>query len=186
MSTPDPAGSRLAFMYDIYAQSDDHRRRYSLGRTGRKSLYVIGLNPSTATQEKSDPTIAKVEQVAIRTGYDGFVMFNLYPVRATDYNTLSKKAVAGAIARNTQVITTLLETDLLPTIWAAWGTPITRRYFFLQSARTIVEQLKQTRAIWVHFGALTVGGHPRHPSRLAYHWTFSDFDIEAYLSMFDC
>ncbi len=63
-------------MYDIYSRSNDDRLRFTLGRHGSKMLYVVGLNPSTATQEKSDTTVAKVEEVARRTGYAGFVMLN--------------------------------------------------------------------------------------------------------------
>ncbi|MCU0971806.1 MAG: DUF1643 domain-containing protein [Gammaproteobacteria bacterium] len=49
---------------------------------------MVGLNPSTATRDKSDPTAAKVERVARAHGYDGFVLVNLCPVRATDSRTL--------------------------------------------------------------------------------------------------
>jgi len=47
-------------MYDIYRSTADDACRFALGRSGRRRLVVVGLNPSTATREKSDPTVAKV------------------------------------------------------------------------------------------------------------------------------
>lgn len=169
-------------MYDLYSQSDDNSQRFVLGRAGKRMLFVIGLNPSTATQEKSDTTVAKVEHVAEISGYSGFAMLNLYPVRATDYNTLPEQALAGAIERNAKEIAVALGEEPMPTIWAAWGNPIAARRFFPQSARLLAQQLKTTNAKWMHFGELTACGHPRHPSRLAYSWTFSGFDIHSYVS----
>ena len=61
---------------------------------------MIGLNPSTATRDKSDTTVAKVEAVARRNGHDGFVMLNLYPLRATKPSTLPQRANATQLRRN--------------------------------------------------------------------------------------
>ena len=51
-------------MYDIYNSDQNDQWRYTLGRSGARPLLVIGLNPSTATQEKLDPTVTRVEKVA--------------------------------------------------------------------------------------------------------------------------
>ena len=76
-------------MYDIYSNDRNDTLRFTLGKSGSRKLLTVGLNPSTATQETSDTTVAKVEGVAKRTGFDGFVMLNLYPIRSTDFNALS-------------------------------------------------------------------------------------------------
>ena len=86
-------------MYDIYHPDQNNLWRYTLGRSGSKPLLVIGLNPSTATPEKLDPTVTRVEKVAQQSGFDGFVMLNLYPVRATDPKDLSPKADPEAYQR---------------------------------------------------------------------------------------
>lgn len=72
-------------MYDIYSNAHDDQWRYTLGQSGKRPLLTIGLNPSTATQEKADPTVARVERIAKDKGFNGFVMLNLYPVRKTDF-----------------------------------------------------------------------------------------------------
>jgi hypothetical protein len=105
-------------------------------------LYVIGLNPSTATQEKSDTTVAKVEEVARLNGYSGFAMLNLYPVRATDYNELPQIPEDTAIAQNTAEIETLLGSSQKPTIWAAWGQSALARSYFLSSAKLLETRLR--------------------------------------------
>ena len=87
-------------MYDIYQNDCQDKWRYTLGKAGANPLVVIGLNPSTATQEKADTTVAKAEKVALQQGYDGFIMLNLYPIRATDYRKLPVKVNATAFANN--------------------------------------------------------------------------------------
>ena len=87
-------------MYDIYHSDQNDQWRYTLGRSGARPLLVIGLNPSTATQEKLDPTVTRVEKVAQQCEFDGFVMLNLYPVRATDPKDLPPRADPVAYERN--------------------------------------------------------------------------------------
>lgn len=55
------------------------RLRYVLSKPGKNVLFVIGVNPSTANEEKPDPTMRKVIGFAEVNGFDGFVMLNLYP-----------------------------------------------------------------------------------------------------------
>ena len=50
-------------MYEIYHSEHDDQWRYTLGTIGKRPLITIGLNPSTATQEKLDNTVTKVEKV---------------------------------------------------------------------------------------------------------------------------
>ena len=47
-------------------------------------LYVFGINPSTATESRPDPTMRKIIGFAIRNGFEGFAMMNLYPLRSTN------------------------------------------------------------------------------------------------------
>lgn len=61
--------------------------RYTLTRTWdvyQPTLMVIGLNPSTADERALDPTLRRVRHFAKRDGYGGFVMSNLFAIRATD------------------------------------------------------------------------------------------------------
>jgi len=45
----------------------------------------------------------------------------------------------------------------------------------------IAERVQRFEPDWRHFGPLTVGGHPRHPSRLSYGWSFASFGAADYL-----
>ena len=66
--------------------SECHKFRYTLTRTWESltpKLCVIGLNPSTATAEKNDPTIRRCIGYAQAWGYGGLLMLNLYAYRAT-------------------------------------------------------------------------------------------------------
>ena len=56
-----------------------------------KPLMVIGLNPSTADENKTDPTIAKCVRLAKGWGYPGLIMCNLFAYRATDPEEMKKQ-----------------------------------------------------------------------------------------------
>jgi len=163
-------------MYDIYANAQDDSWRFTLGKSGLRKLLTIGLNPSTATQEKSDTTVAKVAGVAQRNGFDGFVMLNLYPLRSTDCQALPFDVDAEAFAENLSCIEAVVAADLTPVVWAAWGDNIQARSYFSASALELFARLQKYGTAWQHFGTLTKSGHPRHPSRLNYAWSFFEFD----------
>jgi hypothetical protein len=168
-------------MYDIYQSTADDACRFALGRSGSRNLVVVGLNPSTATREKSDPTAAKVERVARACGYDGFVLVNLCPVRATDCRTLPATVEPGLVKANLEAILNVAASVQDLVLWAAWGAPILTRQFLVGAAVAVAEHVERFSPAWQHFGPLTVGGHPRHPSRLSYAWRFAPFDTADYL-----
>jgi hypothetical protein len=167
-------------LFDLYASDCDGRWRFVLGQSGACPLYVIGLNPSTATQERADTTIAKVVRVARQHGYEGFVMLNLYPVRATDCRTLPVKPDPQAYCENLDQIERIIGAAKAPVIWAAWGSGIRIHDYFLSAVHTLAVRLQPFAPTWIHFGSLTKAGHPRHPSRLAYAWRFASFDCASY------
>jgi hypothetical protein len=167
-------------VYDLYANSSDDRSRFLLGRAGTRPILVVGLNPSTATREKPDTTISKVEAVALRAGHDGFMMLNLYPVRATDPTTLPRRADRKRMQHNIDLIESIVAAQCSPVIWAAWGASIRARPFFISAATELVMRLRRYAPRWQCYGPLTAGGHPRHPSRLRYAWQFAAFEADAY------
>ncbi|MDD5366463.1 MAG: DUF1643 domain-containing protein [Gallionellaceae bacterium] len=169
-------------MYDIYSNARDDHWRFTLGKCGSRKLFVIGLNPSTATQEKADTTVAKAERVAERNGYDGFVMLNLYPVRATNYHELPADVDREAYTMNQDRIVEIVSKESKPVIWAAWGESILARDYFMTAAADLIKRLGTYSPVWQHFGTMTATGHPRHPSRLQYAWSFARLDEKNYLS----
>jgi len=172
-------------MYDIYSNSHNNLWRFSLGKSGRRNLIIIGLNPSTATKEKADTTIAKVEVAATQAGFDGFIMLNLYPVCSTDFNDLPLEANEEAFADNLAKIESVVAAESEPIVWAAWGENILAREFFVATAKELFARLDKYGTVWQQFGSLTQSGHPRHPSRLHYAWEFSSFDTENYMQQFE-
>lgn len=162
--------------YAIYESERGDQWRYTLGIPGKKPLLAIGLNPSTATREKADPTVARVQRVAEINGYDGFVMLNLYPVRSTKFEDLPTTADARAYRKNLEAIERVVAGVRKPEIWAAWGQPVTKREYFSQARDELLERLAPYRPKWLRFGSLTKTGHPRHPSRLDYGWTLEPYE----------
>ena len=69
---------RWLYVPDFYTEY-----RYVLGTKGEKPLICIGVNPSTAEPDHLDNTLKSVERIALGNGYDSFIMFNVYPQRAT-------------------------------------------------------------------------------------------------------
>lgn len=79
---------------------DDHRytlwRRFKDGAPISRMVAFIGLNPSTATPEKLDPTVSKCEHWAKAWGFDGFVMLNLFSYRATEPKEMVEYEIRAA------------------------------------------------------------------------------------------
>ncbi len=169
-------------MYDLYSCNRGDTARFILGKSGRTQLYVIGLNPSTASREKADTTVAKVEQVAQRNAYEGFVMANLYPLRATDPQDLPAEHNARLSRRNILEIVDSFG-DEPPVMWAAWGVNISSRPYLLKACIKLHREVASRGGRWLHYGKLCQHGHPRHPSRLSYQWSFAEFDMAAYLAV---
>jgi len=64
--------------------SEDRAHRYDLIRqwAGERTLACIGLNPSTADEEKNDPTVFGMILRAQQWGFGRFVMLNLFGRRS--------------------------------------------------------------------------------------------------------
>ena len=43
---------------------DDDTARFMLGEVGENPIICFGINPSTANDEKDDPTISKIRKIA--------------------------------------------------------------------------------------------------------------------------
>lgn len=54
----------------------------------KNPLVAIAMNPSAANEETSDSTANRVINASIALRYDGWVIVNLYPERATDTNDM--------------------------------------------------------------------------------------------------
>lgn len=164
----------------IYKHNQDNTSRYILGELGTKNLVCIGINPSTATPEKLDNTLTKVRNIAIQNGYNGWIMLNVYPQRATDPKEIHKDLDFNIHEENLNQLKELLSSNYQFDIWASWGTLINKRSFLKPCLKDVVEVLGIHRN-WLHLNSLTKYGHPKHPLYLPYNSEFNKFDISNYL-----
>lgn len=164
--------------------------RFILGKKGKRPIICIGVNPSTATKEKDDPTIRRVVSFSERgdedrVKYDGWVMMNLYPQRSTDPKEIHKNINEELHQLNIAAIETALENiskHFRPTIWVAWGNLIDSRSFLKSKClKDIYEASKKFNCKWVNLGEKTKSGNPRHPLYLKGTSEFYEFNIEEYL-----
>lgn len=145
----------------VYSPCD--RYRYSLTRIwddgGRKACFVM-LNPSTATEQRNDPTIERCERRSRALGYGGIRIVNIFAWRETDPAALraandpvgpdNDSALRDAASWADHVI-------------AAWGVHGEHR----RRGDEVLSLLRATGRPLFHLG-LTRHGHPRHPLYVAY------------------
>ena len=163
-------------MFTLYASNSDDSHRYVLGVLGKRPLFTFGVNPHLASKCRSDRTVSLVRSVASKNGYDGFVMFNIYPVRSKTVAELPRKPDLAAIRENETAIHRVLNEYPSPHLWAAWGNDVEQRPYLAQAVVSLARSLAKYEPRWLRFGDLTKSGNPRHPSRLAYEWKFATFN----------
>lgn len=155
--------------------------RYMLGRVGRRPLVCIGINPSTAQPGALDPTLKSVERLANANGFDSWIMFNVYPQRATNPNDMDKMPDRALCDENLRWLQAVLaQTE--PTMWAAWGTLIEKRDYLPGLMREMVALTREKNIPWVTFGPRSKKGHPHHPLYLRKDSAPEPFDVENYLN----
>ncbi len=141
----------------------DDNERYLLGQPGRINILIFGVNPSTACPGEGnlDPTIKKVRKMIMDDGYDGWIMANLYPLRATDPKDLPKEADKKLLEKNLKVLAALEKNYYIDRVWAAWGDTIDKRFYLGDTLYDIAELISNVS--WYYRGTLTKSHNPRHP-----------------------
>ncbi|GAA4423482.1 hypothetical protein GCM10023188_02330 [Pontibacter saemangeumensis] len=125
---------------DIYHElNDDLAYRYTLGKSGQKPLIAIGLNPSKATSGKTDVTVSKVIGFAERNGFDGFIMLNLYPQRATLHHELHEEINSIIHSENIKAIVNCLAGYEEVNLLAVWGETIKKRAYLKTALQKLIQ-----------------------------------------------
>ena len=167
--------------FDIYEPKDlkeQEKFRYALGRSGKNMIICIGLNPSKASAEESDPTFTRIQNFLKAKGYENFVLLNLCPQRATKPKEV-KPDDKLAKKKNAQIVEYYLDKYPDAEIWCAWGSNI-KQEKFKTYFREIAELLKNRKCICT---LKTKFGHPRHPLSVSYKTDFKCFCIKDYIKM---
>lgn len=92
-SKPPPSLFDLHYKWSNAYFSPCRTWRYLLHRVwslDHQLLLVVGLNPSTADEVQSDPTVTRCINQAKRWGYGGLIMMNAFAVVGTDPRVLKK------------------------------------------------------------------------------------------------
>lgn len=118
-------------------------------------VQFIGLNPSTADEQKDDPTIRRCIQFAKDWGYGSFCMTNLFAYRATVPADMTKQQDPVGVDNDKWLQEIAKGAGL---IVAAWGTLGGHRKRDIR-VRELIPNL--------HCLGLTAGNHPRHPLYVA-------------------
>lgn len=136
--------------------------RYLLSRRWGEGpgLCWIMLNPSTATEERNDPTIERCQRRAVALGMPAFSVVNLFAFRATKPEDL--RANSRPIGpENDRILTeTAREATLVLCGWGTHGVHENR-------GQSVLDLLRQ-QGIPLHHLGLTRDGHPRHPLYVSY------------------
>ena len=169
------------YKIDIYQNNKDNSARFTLGCSGKHPLFVLGLNPSTADDQKPDRTITKIITFAKNAHFDGFVMLNLYAQRTPYPNQLHVALNQDLHLANLEKIRECLGSFKQPSILAAWGGDLRLRPYLFECLQDIWKTAASVDPNWLKIGELTQNGHPRHPSRAAYKFGLTTFNIHNYL-----
>jgi hypothetical protein len=168
----------------IYQGSETER--FVLGEAGTNTLGIFGINPSTADDCLPDPTVRRIKKLSEAWGFDGFLIFNLYPYRTSKPEQLPKLRDAGLANRNAKIIRERLKERNVSAMWAAWGNAFDLRNYFTDCLKEILSETQGLGLQWNKCESLTKAKNPRHPLSGRPH-TITEtshlecFDVEAYL-----
>lgn len=151
----------------ICIPQNDSEKRFILAKPGLNNLICIGLNPSTANENKLDATSRNIERIANQNGFDGWILMNLYPQRTTYPIDLHKTKDKAQFNQNINSIDAYFAKNLNTSknVLLAWGNLITSMEdeYLQESAFFIFERLKKYNPTYWCIG-LTNLGHPIHPA----------------------
>lgn len=138
--------------------SDDRIYRYALSRTWDAEKPValfIGLNPSTADENKLDPTLRRVISFATRENCGGFVMGNLFAFRSTDPRGMKQARDPVGPDNDAWLARLMANAELVICGWGSHGSFAQRSTHIRSLLRNVKDKVRCL--------GLTASGEPRHP-----------------------
>jgi len=166
-----------------YHNNTSNTSRYVLGERGTHILGCIGINPSTAKPFELDNTMKSVKRIAQYNGFDGWMMYNIYALRATNPKDLPIAGRKTLHQKNIIEIKNSVQKLGIETIWLAYGDLIESRSYLQEYLFDIYAQLKPLQLNWKIVNQVTKKGHPRHPLYQAAKSKLQQFDFAKQVSV---
>lgn len=144
--------------------SDCRAYRYALWRIwnpDKPALLFVMLNPSTADEEKNDPTVERCERRAKAMGYGGLRVANIFALRSTDPAALYK--AADPIGPDNDLCIANAVVQSASNVICAWGS----HGKFNDRGRAVLRTIVQAGAV-PYFLKMTADGQPSHPLYIGY------------------
>ena len=143
-------------------QIGDELHRFCLSKEGEPALRWIGLNPSTASEAKLDPTTRNIEKISSELGYPAWELYNLYPLRCSDPRALPKRADRGLLQKNMDLVCGELEKSEGPIV-LVWGNGVHTRSYLEKAAAEFLGWMRQN-GLPIRCLHRNQNGTPTHPS----------------------
>lgn len=124
--------------------------RHTWDATAGTAMFV-GLNPSTADEQKTDPTIRRCIRFAKDWGYGSLVMMNLFAWKATDPADMKAAEDPVGPYNDDWLVRQAAEANVVVAAWGTHGAHMRRD----QRVRQLLPHLFALR--------ITKEGHPGHP-----------------------
>ena len=136
--------------------------RYELRRTWGDGPLVnyLMLNPSSADEIENDPTVERCERRAVKMGYSGLVVTNLFALRATDPKQMKAHAEPVGPENDAAILAAAREARL---VLCAWGNHGGHR-----GRAAAVRALLAREGVELWCLRVTKKGEPEHPLFVAY------------------
>lgn len=167
----------------IYIKTSDDKYRYALGEVSEqptKILFCFGINPSTATPQKLDPTAMRIKQIAKAHGYDSWIILNVCAERSTNPNKISTIQDTNLQQENLKTISNLLEKyNECSDILFAYGNLINKRPYLRKNLCEIVSVIKAKKYKGCCYClGKTKDGNAKHPLYQKIDTTFVPYSLE--------
>lgn len=141
--------------------------RFALGNRGKpRNLLVIALNPNTANHYQHDSTTRKIAKIAKDNDFDGWLLFNLYPLREAKPDKLPIQPDEQLLKENLAIFKNYVDDKAwgFEHCWLAWGNGVVKNNYLLETAITMLDLLEQ-KQINYYCIARTQQHHPYHSSQ---------------------
>jgi hypothetical protein len=133
--------------------------RFEINPSGSGRFLFIGLNPSTASLRRRDPTVdVFCRGLASRAGYRDLEIANLFGLRSTDKRALLRARDPVGPECDQHLVTAAREADAILLAWGAHFAPLVAA-----RAAHVERMVRATAHCPIHIIARNADNSPAHP-----------------------